>query len=59
MPETPRKIRCRVQDKYSNLCSGEAVDPEAELIICSRHLAAAFRMLNTVKANVAAGKAAR
>lgn len=52
MPETTRKVRCRVQDKYSNLCSGEAVDPDAELLICSRHLAAALRMLNQVKAKV-------
>ena len=43
---TDRIVRCRVLDRQSNPCSGEAVNPEAELLICTRHLAEAQRLIH-------------
>jgi nitrite reductase/ring-hydroxylating ferredoxin subunit len=42
---TDRIVRCRVHNKLNDPCSGEAVDPDAELLICTRHLAAAQRLI--------------
>lgn len=41
-----RIVRCRVLNRLGNPCSGEAVDPAAELLICPRHLAAAQRLIH-------------
>lgn len=41
-----RIVRCRVHNRLGNPCTGEAVDPTAELLICSRHLAAAQRVIH-------------
>lgn len=43
---TERIVRCRVHNRLNNPCTGEAVDPEAELLICSRHLAEAQRLVS-------------
>jgi nitrite reductase/ring-hydroxylating ferredoxin subunit len=42
---TDRIVRCRVHTRRGNPCTGEAVDPEAELQICIRHLAEAHRLI--------------
>jgi hypothetical protein len=42
---TERIVTCRVLNRHSNQCTGEAVDPEAELLICARHLAEAQRLI--------------
>lgn len=34
-----RKVTCRVTDRRHNPCTGEAVDPDGEILICSKHLA--------------------
>lgn len=41
-----RLVRCRVHNRLGNPCTGEAVDPEAELLICARHLAEAQRLIH-------------
>lgn len=41
-----RIVRCRVHNRLGNPCTGEAVDPEGELLICARHLAAAQRVIH-------------
>lgn len=56
MTVTKRITTCRVLDKLSNACTAEAVDPDGELLICSRHLAAAMRTLDAAKARIT-GKA--
>lgn len=43
---TERIVRCRVLNRYANPCTGEAVDPTAELLICARHLAMAQRLIH-------------
>ncbi|BBA99253.1 hypothetical protein RVR_5793 [Actinacidiphila reveromycinica] len=40
-----RIVRCRVHNRLNDPCSGEAVDPDAELLICTRHLAEAQRLI--------------
>lgn len=40
-----RIVTCRVLNRLGNQCTGEAVDPDAELLICTRHLAEAQRLL--------------
>lgn len=42
---TDRIVRCRVHNRLNDPCSGEAVDPNAELLICTRHLAEAQRLI--------------
>lgn len=37
---------CRVLNRHGNQCTAEAVDPTAELLICTRHLAAAQRLIH-------------
>lgn len=43
---TERLVRCRVHNRLNDPCSGEAVDPQAELLICARHLAEAQRLIH-------------
>lgn len=52
METTARVVRCRVLGKQSNPCTGEAIDPDGELLICPRHLAMAMRMLDQAKVKV-------
>lgn len=40
-----RIVTCRVLNRLGNQCTGEAVDPDAELKICVRHLAEAQRLI--------------
>ncbi|MDX3555306.1 hypothetical protein PV729_26665 [Streptomyces europaeiscabiei] len=44
MPE--RIVTCRVLSGRGNQCTGEAVDPDAELKICVRHLGEAQRLIH-------------
>ncbi|MDX3689924.1 hypothetical protein PV726_06150 [Streptomyces europaeiscabiei] len=44
MPE--RIVTCRVLSGRGNQCTGEAVDPDAELKICVRHLSEAQRLIH-------------
>ena len=44
MPE--RVVTCRVLKAYNTQCTAEAVDPNAELLICARHLAEAQRLIH-------------
>jgi hypothetical protein len=39
-------VTCRVLSGRGNQCTGEAVDPAAELKICARHLAEAQRLIH-------------
>jgi hypothetical protein len=39
-------ITCRVLNRFGHQCTGEAVDPDAELKICVRHLAEAQRLIH-------------
>jgi len=39
-------VTCRVLTGRGNQCTGEAVDPHAELKICVRHLAEAQRLIH-------------
>lgn len=41
-----RFVTCRVLNRRGDQCTGEAVDPDAELKICVRHLAEAQRLLH-------------
>ena len=45
MPD--RIVTCRVLSGRGAQCTGEAVDPNAELLICARHLAEAQRLIHT------------
>jgi hypothetical protein len=42
---TERLVRCRVHNRMGDPCSGEAVDSDADLLICTRHLAEAQRLI--------------
>ena len=41
-----RVVTCRVLSGRGVQCTGEAVDPGAELKICARHLAEAQRLIH-------------
>lgn len=42
-----RIVTCRYLKAYETQCTGEAVDPTAEVLLCARHLAAAQRLIDT------------
>jgi hypothetical protein len=42
---TDRIVRCRVHNRMGDPCSGEAVDADADLLICLRHLGEAQRLI--------------
>lgn len=39
-----RLTRCRYLDRYDNRCTGEAVDPEGEVLLCITHLGRALEL---------------
>ncbi|MGW0169534.1 hypothetical protein ACWDWT_30815 [Streptomyces sp. NPDC003343] len=47
-------VTCRVLNRHGNQCTGEAVDPHAELKICTRHLAEAQRIIHDAYSRAAA-----
>ncbi|MFJ2631085.1 hypothetical protein ACIO6U_03850 [Streptomyces sp. NPDC087422] len=51
---TAKYVTCRVLSGKGNQCTAEAVDPDAELHICARHLAAAQRLIHSAFQRVAA-----
>jgi hypothetical protein len=49
---TAKYVTCRVLSGRGVQCTAEAVDPEADLKICSRHLAEAQRIIHEAYARV-------
>ncbi|MCZ4099865.1 hypothetical protein [Streptomyces sp. H39-C1] len=47
---------CRVQNGRGVQCTAEAVDPDAELKICTRHLAEAQRLIRDAMRKVRANE---
>lgn len=40
-----RRITCRYLRRDSNQCTGEAVDPDGEILLCTKHLARALQLV--------------
>lgn len=38
-------VYCRYLNRVSDQCTGEAVDPDGEVLLCSKHLAAATELV--------------
>lgn len=61
--DTSRVVRCRYIASHPrrgvNQCTGEAADPTAELLLCTTHLAAAWRMIDDLRSNLPAARGAR
>jgi hypothetical protein len=55
---TAKYVTCRVVDRLGNRCTGEAVMADAELLICTRHLAEAQRLIHAAYQR-ATGKGAK
>lgn len=52
-PETPgrrRIVTCRYLRQNGEQCTGEAVNDEAEILICTKHLARALRVVTSRRA---------
>lgn len=47
-----RIVTCRMTDRRGNRCTGEAIDPGGEALICIRHYAAAVRTVEAARANL-------
>lgn len=41
---TDRRITCRVANRLGDLCTGEAVDPDGEILLCLKHLGRALEL---------------
>lgn len=52
-----RIVTCRVLNRLGDRCTGEAVDASAELLICTRHLAEAQRLIHEAFARTRANDA--
>lgn len=44
-PNTERLERCRYLGRGDNQCTGEVLDPDAEILLCQKHLARALTMI--------------
>lgn len=51
------KICCRFYDRYARRCTGEAVDPAGEILICQRHLGYAIELLKSYRFTVTPSEA--
>lgn len=45
-----RIVTCRYTKPFGHQCTAEAVDPEAEILLCTAHLAAAQRLIQDAMA---------
>ena len=52
---TERAVRCRMTDRLHNPWPNEAVVPDAEVLLCAKHLGRAAALMNEIRA--AASKA--
>ncbi len=43
---TARRVTCRMTDSHHDQCTGEAIDPDGEVLICLRHAAEVMRLVN-------------
>lgn len=55
---TAKYPTCRVLSGKGVQCTGEAVSASAELLICTRHLAEAMRLIGDMKSIIATGRGA-
>ncbi|WP_328620702.1 hypothetical protein [Streptomyces sp. NBC_00354] len=46
-----RIVTCRMTDRWGHRCTGEAIDPDGEALICIRHYGAAIRTVREAQAN--------
>jgi hypothetical protein len=53
-----RKTTCRYLKAFGHQCTGEAVDPDAEILLCVRHLAEAQRLIASALSGKASAAAA-
>lgn len=42
-------ITCRYVDRHGDRCTAEVLDPEGELLLCTRHTAAAIEYVHHVQ----------
>lgn len=40
----PRKVTCRYLRRSGDLCTAEVIDPDGDVLLCSKHLARAASM---------------
>jgi hypothetical protein len=53
--EAGRVVRCRYLRRNDVLCTGEAVDPDGEILLCTKHLARAMRLVDAATGRRATG----
>lgn len=46
MATAVRRITCRMEDMYGDRCTGEALDPNGDVLICIEHAAKVMRLIN-------------
>lgn len=44
---TDRKARCRYLRRNGEQCTGEALDPNADVLICSKHAARTMQLIRS------------
>lgn len=49
-PTTDRAVRCRYRRRNDEMCTGGAVDPDGDVLLCTKHLARAMTLIRTVTA---------
>lgn len=55
MTATTRTVRCRYLNRTNDPCTGEAVDPHGEVLLCTRHLALAMELVRAKQLGLLAG----
>lgn len=46
-----RLTRCRYQRRNNDMCTAEAVDPNAEVLLCQKHLGRALALVQQAAVN--------
>jgi hypothetical protein len=49
---TERRVTCRYLRRNDEQCTGEAIDPNADVLICSKHAARVMALVRTGIRNV-------
>lgn len=44
-----RIVRCRMTNTTNDRCTGEALDPDGEILICARHAGLVFELVNATR----------
>ncbi|MEU7609533.1 hypothetical protein [Micromonospora sp. NPDC049204] len=52
-PTTDRVVRCRYKRRNDEMCTAAAVEPDGDVLLCTKHLARAITLIRVATARSA------